>query len=126
MTVAPNLTTTNVSTAREAGDTLVVTTANTAVVEALPQVAHAVSVTVDFGGGSDFARTTVTGQPWVKSTSRITACFASSSDDHDAEDSLLEQLGVKVTTLVDGVGFDVIAHAPEGTTGLYTVHVVGV
>lgn len=128
MTVATNTTTANVPTAQEAGDTLVVTAVQTSVTELLPQEAHGVSLLVDFGHGSDVARTTVTGQPWVKATSRLVAQFAGDSDDHDAEDSLVAGLRVKACNPVAGVGFDVIAHspAPGGATGKYTVHVVGV
>lgn len=126
MTVAPNLTTSNVRSLQEAGDTLTSTTVDTSVVEALPQEVHAVACKVDFGSGSDMARTTIVGQPWVKSTSRIVARIAGSTSDHDEEDALLEGVQVIATNFVAGVGFDVLAHAPDETFGTFNVHCVGV
>ncbi len=87
----------------------------------------ALIVEVNFGlTDSDIARTTVNCGKWLTEDSRLVASFAGETDDHDVEDALIEQLHVVCGNIVPGVGFDVIAHAPEGTTGSYAVHVLGV
>lgn len=126
MTAAQNLTTTVTKLSRVDGTTQTASVVDVTVAEALPQAAHAIAVSVDFGSDSDVAVTTVTGQTWVKSTSRLVANFYGSSDDHDAEDALIDEVRVIVANIVEGVGFDVIAFAPWGTNGLYNVHVIGV
>jgi hypothetical protein len=124
--LATNLTTTVTRTSRVDGTTQDATTVDVTVAEALPQAVHAVAVTVDFGDGSGDAVTTVTGQGWVKSTSRLVASFSGESSEHDPEDALLEGLRVTAGEITAGVGFVVRAHAPDGTHGIYNVHVIGV
>lgn len=119
-------TTTVIKTVEVAGDTQDETTVNNTVVETLPLVVRAASCQVDFGGGSDIARTTITGQTWVLDESRLVAGFFGSTDDNSAEDVLLNQLSVVVDNIVEGVGFDVVAHAPSGAFGKFNVHVIGV
>lgn len=125
--------------ARTVLDTGVTTVANVTVSNAtplaheVPPIVHAVTCTVDFGDvggtGSDMALTTVTGQPWVSSTSSKfipQVCGRPDVSGVDDEDALLDQVRAVVTNIVNGVGFDVVAHAPEGTNGQFLVHVIGV
>jgi hypothetical protein len=108
-----------------AGDTQVATDTRTTLEQNVPQTFYALDVEVDFGDGSDVARTTVLGQPWVLSTSRILTAFGGSTSDHDPEDALIDGLRVIAGNFVAGVGFDVIAHAPNGASGKFNVHVIG-
>lgn len=43
------------------------------------------------------------------------------TDDHDIEDVLIEQIIVRPTNVVPGVGFDIAAYAPNGTWGKYSI-----
>lgn len=126
MSHAQNTTTSNVQVSRQDGTTLTSTTVNASVVEDLPQEARGVRVTVDFGTDSDMATTTVVSCPWVTAASRLVAAFFGSTADHDPEDVLLDGLTVICDNIVAGVGFDVIASAPENAYGLFNVHVIGV
>lgn len=80
---------------------------------------NAVEVTVDFGTFDTTATTVVTGQTWVTATSKLVASV------FGTEDALLDQVSVSVSDRVAGVGFTVTAHAPEGSSGTHTVHVLG-
>lgn len=91
------------------------------VLEAAPSgSAASTEVTVDFGAFETTAATVVTGQAWVTATSKLVASV------FGTEDALLDQVSATVTDRVDGVGFTVIAHAPNGSSGTHLVHVVGV
>jgi hypothetical protein len=48
------------------------------------------------------------------------------SADHDDEDVNLDCVSAITTNINNGVGFDIIASAPEGTWGRYNVTVTGV
>jgi hypothetical protein len=69
---------------------------------------------------------TITGQSWVEETSFI-QCRVSgmTSTDHTAEDAVLDQVQFEINNIVPGVGFDIIAHAPEGTYGKYNIRCFG-
>ncbi len=85
-------------------------------------------VDVDFGAAisSTEATTTVTGQAWVTASSRIlVSASGESTADHDPEDALIEGVTAIATNLVAGVGFDVIAHSPDGSSGTYRLWAVG-
>lgn len=86
----------------------------------LPGAASTVEVTVDFGAFDTTASTVVTGQAWVTAASKIVANV------FGTEDALLDQVSVTISDRVVGVGFTVIAHAPEGSSGTHTVHVLGI
>jgi hypothetical protein len=84
-------------------------------------------VPVDFGttGTSDMASTTVTAE-WVKTRGpRPTALITGREDQLDNEDALVEEMLAIVCNIVDGVSFDVVCHAPNGTAGVYLVQVTG-
>jgi hypothetical protein len=92
---------------------------------AIPNTAQA---QVDFGhatgGESQFARTSVSAA-WVASGSVILCAVASGSVDHDLEDGALESITATACNLVEGSGFDVIAHAPGGSWGRYNINIMG-
>lgn len=119
---------------RYAGDTNVATTTG-AIGDAstdasiAPGAARALTVTVDFGVSSGRTVTTVTGVPWVKATPRpqcevvgrpSAVAFA------DDEDALTEAVRAIVTNVVDGVSFDVVAYAPNNSSGVFTISIIGV
>jgi len=69
---------------------------------------------------------TVTGLSWVSSSSFITCkIMGSTTTDHDAEDAILEGVTFEINNIVNGVGFDIIGHAPNGTYGKYTIKCLG-
>lgn len=92
---------------------------------AMPNTAQA---QVDFGhassGESNFARASVSAA-WVESGSVILCAVASGSADHDPEDGALEGITATACNLVEGSGFDVIAHAPGGSWGRYNINIMG-
>jgi len=92
---------------------------------AMPNTAQA---QVDFGhaisGEGNFARTSVSAA-WVESGSVILCAVASGSADHDPEDGALEGITATACNLVEGSGFDVIAHAPGGSWGRYNINIMG-
>jgi hypothetical protein len=92
---------------------------------AIPKTAQA---QVDFGhatgGESNFARASVSAA-WVASESVILCAVASGSADHDPEDGTLEGITATACNLVEGSGFDVIAHAPGGSWGRYNINIMG-
>lgn len=83
---------------------------------------------VDFGhasgGESNFARASVSAA-WVAGGSVILCAVASGSADHDPEDGALEGITATACNLVEGSGFDVIAHAPGGSWGRYNINIMG-
>ena len=89
-----------------------------------------VQVLVDFGyapaNEGDLARTTVTGLPWVTANSIILcAAAAIASPDHDPDDVTVEGIVAYAENLVPGIGFDVVALAPQNTWGRYFVNATG-
>ena len=88
---------------------------------------NALMVPVDFGtAASDMAVTTVTGALWARSRGpRPMAVVVGREDADDDEDALIEGITAVITNIVDGVSFDVVAHAPHSTGGVYLVQVIG-
>lgn len=88
---------------------------------------NGVTVTVAFGGGADTITTTVTGQTWVDaSTSSITATLTDGPSGRSVEEGMLEELTWGVNNLVDGTGFDLIVHSPNGKAyGSFNFYCVG-
>ena len=87
-------------------------------------------VMVDFGhagGGEAGVATVAVVAAWVASTS-IILCNAAgvATPDHDAEDAALEGITAIAANLNTGVGFDVIARAPQGSWGRFTINIIGV
>lgn len=81
------------------------------------------SATVDFGDGQpegDVVVVTVAA-PWVTTGSVIMAAVRGQAPDHDPEDVAVEGLTAYAENVVPGVSFDLIAAAPQGTWGRYTV-----
>ena len=81
-------------------------------------------VVIATGGESNFARASVSAA-WVESGSVILCAVASGSADHDPEDGALEGITATACNLVEGSGFDVIAHAPGGSWGRYNINIMG-
>jgi hypothetical protein len=87
-------------------------------------------VTVDFGnasgGEADLASVTVAAA-WVTDSSVIVCTAAGvATPDHDAEDAALEGIQAVAENLNEGVGFDVIARAPQGSWGRFNINIMGV
>ncbi len=81
-------------------------------------------VVLDFGPqGSDFLSTTVTGQGWVTPTAVMSVTIV---DNNRAQEAVLEQIHLSVENLIPGVGFDILAHAPNGLFyGTLNIRVMG-
>jgi hypothetical protein len=73
-----------------------------------------------------YAVKTITGQSWVAADTFITCkVLGLTSDDHDAEDAILEGVRFEINNIVAATGFDLIGHAPEGTYGKYKIECLG-
>lgn len=91
---------------------------------------NSASGTLDFGfpvgKEGDTAIVTVSA-PWVGVSTKIYCwAVATSTADHDPEDSLLEAILCTAINVVVGVSFDIEAYAPQGTWGRYVVYAVGI
>ena len=90
---------------------------------------NAVSAEVNFGAASqegDVASVTVAAA-WVTPTSKIVcAPFAVATALHDPDDYAVECITAYASNIVNGVGFDIIARAPNRTFGTYVIHAIGV
>jgi hypothetical protein len=91
---------------------------------------HSEQVTVDFGsangGEADLASVSVSA-PWVTDASVILCNAAGvATPDHDPEDAALEGITAIAANLNEGVGFDVIARAPQGSWGRFNINIIGV
>lgn len=92
----------------------------------VPVDANFVETTIALAGELIYT-TTVTGQPWVRSTSKIVcAPFAVANAGTTEEMVMASGVTVGAKNRVSGVGFDVWAYNPNGMTGTLTVHCVGV
>ena len=81
---------------------------------------NAFTATVDFGTTGDTdATVTVTGLSWIL-TSSIIVCTVV------GEDAAVQSIQAYADNIVDGVGCDIIAHAPDGADGTFTVNCIGV
>jgi len=98
-----------------AGDVITVETGSMGLLMTTENSARA---TVDFGVDQTDASVVVTGQAWVSSGMRFFAQVV-------GEDALINQVGAIVTDVVDGVGYTVRAHAPNGHSGNISVDVMG-
>jgi hypothetical protein len=73
-----------------------------------------------------YAIKTITGQSWVAADTFITCkILGLTSDDHDAEDAILEGVRFEINNIVPATGFDLIGHAPDGTYGKYKIECLG-
>lgn len=121
----------NYTATRYAGDTGVATTtvaigddSNETI--AGKHAARVLSVTVDFGIGSDNARTTVAGVAWVKKKRRPIAQCAGRVWDAVSDDDDALGIEARIQNVSEGVSFDVVAHAPDGASGIFEIQIVGV
>ena len=86
-------------------------------------VTQTVSGTLDFGSSDNGDTNISISATWAGSVP-YTYRVGVNQTDHDYEDVLIEGLIVNVFE-DSGVGFNVIAHAPNGTWGRYTVTILG-
>ena len=79
--------------------------------------------TLDFGSTDNGDCNVSIAATWAGSTS-FSYRLGVNATDHDIEDIIVE--GIVVNIFEDsGVGFDVYAHAPNGSWGRYTVTILG-
>lgn len=91
--------------------------------------ANAVTVSLSFGtgGGTGVWTTTVTGQAWVSSTSKIVcAPQATSADGQTVETYYVADLRPTVANLVAGTGFDLAVFNGSGVIGTFRFACTGV
>jgi len=82
---------------------------------------------VDFGAQDDMAMAVVTGQTWVKTTSKIVASLVAEENPpyRSLEDGIIEGIVLSIGALIPGVGFTVLAGAPNGANGIYKIMCIG-
>lgn len=81
---------------------------------------NAFQATVDFGTTGDTdATVTVTGLSWILTTSIIVCTVV-------GEDAAVQSIQAYATHIIDATGCDIVAHAPEGADGTFTVNCIGV
>lgn len=90
---------------------------------------NSVQAQVDFGFSAgnegDTASVTVVAT-WVTASSKILCTVAMiATADHDAQDGMVEGLIAYAANIVEGVGFDIVVRAPNGTWGKYIVQAIG-
>jgi hypothetical protein len=88
--------------------------------------ANSIAFDVDFGATTDTTATATVAAAWVAAGTEIVIRPQGDTADHTAEDALIEEVQAVATNLVAGVGFDVIAYSPLGSTGQYRFAAVGV
>lgn len=91
---------------------------------------NTLQATIDFGhtaGGESYETSITVAAPWVTNGSVILCNAAGvATPDHDAEDAALEGIQAVAANLNEGVGFDVIARAPQGSWGRFNINIMGV
>lgn len=91
---------------------------------------NTVQSNVDFGFATDqegdIATVTISAT-WVMATSNIICMpYAVATADHDPEDYAIEGITAYAANFSSGVGFDIIAAAPNNTWGRYTINAHGI
>lgn len=106
------------------------TTADTALSASITAITpHKTTATLDFGFASanegDVATTTIAAS-WASSASRI-VCLPSpsASADHSTDETVAEDIRFSAVNIINGVSFDVMAYAPQGTWGRHDCIAVG-
>lgn len=91
---------------------------------------HAEQTTVDFGnasGGEGDLAVVAVAAAWVTNDSVIICNAAGvSTPDHDPQDAALEGITAIAANLNEGIGFDVVARAPQGSWGRFNINIIGV
>lgn len=85
---------------------------------------NSIVVDVDFGqtGNETDIKVVLTGLTWVTTGSNIiTRLYDEAYIDRDIEDALLEQIVCSASNIVNGVGFTLHVHAPNGAVGIYKI-----
>ena len=82
---------------------------------------------IDFGLNNQedsYAKSTITDTN-VKSTSAVIISIAGTSTiDHDPDDYQWDNISAYSTNIVDGIGFDIIGVAPNGSFGKYNINYI--
>lgn len=111
-----------------AGTNISITSNNDVIAISSTGSAQAITGTtkINFGysnsaGEGDYATTAVTNSN-VMSYSSIMYRITTSTDHPDVEDSLLDDIDLKESNIVDGVGFTLNAYATNGSWGEYNVY----
>ena len=77
--------------------------------------------------GEDYNALVTVPATWVTATSKILCSVAAAAtNEHDAEDAIVENIVAYPTNIVAGVSFDIHCYAPRGTWGRYLVNAIGV
>jgi hypothetical protein len=80
---------------------------------------------LDFGpSAANTAFVTVTGQAWVMPDAVISPSLFAETTDPDT-DVILGDVTLVVTNVIEGVGFTIIAYAPNGAVGPFTIRWIG-
>lgn len=87
--------------------------------------ANSGQVDVSPSNGDSFTATSVAAA-WVGATSKIVATIADHPAGASAEEAAAEGVIVGVGALSAGVGFTLYLHSPDGATGPYRIHYLGV
>lgn len=95
-----------------------------------PRLVHSLQVQVDFGpavnGTEDTVTTTAVTATWVAVGSVIQCTVSGRTTlDHEEEDAALEGITAYPIRITAGVGFDVVASAPNGSWGRYLINITG-
>lgn len=85
-----------------------------------------IQVEIDFGPDENSIARVFVPAPWVSANSIIDCDPASlATDDHDMDDVVVENLSAYATKLQPGVGFNLVAFAPNRTWGRYLINILG-
>lgn len=90
---------------------------------------NAVEVTVTMpGDGSGWAQSVVTGEAWVTATSKILCQPFNDGGDTNNTDEVysVAQFSEMVSTRVVGTGFTLTVNSPNGPSGVFKFHCLGV
>lgn len=87
---------------------------------------NAVTNSLVLSGGSGYFSTTLSGQTWVASTSKITCTIlGTTADSLTVEAITVAGLTLTISDLVVGTGFNVNVFSPYGLTGTVRFHCIG-
>jgi len=84
--------------------------------------------TLDFGSITNDSASLTVSAAWVTASSKIALSVRGLAPDHppDDDDVWIENICAYVTTIVPATSFTVVATAPNGTWGRYTLSAIGV
>lgn len=90
------------------------------------ELVRRLQVIIDFGPDENSIARVFVPAVWVTTDSIIDCDPASlATDDHDMDDVVVENLSAYATKLQPGVGFNLVAFAPNRTFGKYLINIIG-